>query len=222
MANNESERIISFIAHPDDEAWGNAGMLAKRAQNTPIDTVQLTDGNGQGIGRLRAQEQRNMMDILGMKEYFPVGLERGFKDGHLYNELFPSMIQAVVPILDEALRIGRPYTEIDTIGVLSGHGDHFFVDLLGKYFLRERPEIKRLVEAVMKPEEFVLWPKNYFVPVPIPITDGTIPFDIAETRPLKVKAIQAHASQMSNGGADQILRVMSTPPIELYRYTNRV
>ncbi len=215
--------ILSIVAHPDDEAWKNAGYLAQLAHNSEIDSLVMTDANAQGIGGTRLQEQVNMMRILGMNNLYPVGAEKGFKDGELSNSMHPALVQAIIGILDEAVRRKKPYTKIVTIGVYSGHGDHFAVDNAAQHAFRERQEIEQFVQAEMSPDEYPLWPDDYFVAVPRPNISDCVPIDIESTRPQKIAAIRAHVSQLDGpgGGQRHIERVLSTKPIEYYRIINR-
>lgn len=218
------ERQLAIEAHADDIPWTQGGDVKLKTRNYQVDSLLFTDSNGQGNGKQRLEEQRRGMDILGMSKLYAVGDEWGFGDGNLSTRLYQQMAQALFYVVDAATKEGFPYTSFRTFNErgFSGHPDHSIVASVAQYVFQHRPEIKQLIQVEMTPEEHALWPKDYFVHVPTPKIDGCIQVDITETLNSKIAAIQAHTSQLTNGGLDQIARVRQLPPREIYRYTNRV
>lgn len=217
------ERELAIEAHADDIPWTQGGDVAQQTKHHQIDSVLITDSNYQGLGKVRLQEQRAGMDILGMSQLYPIGNERGFRDGYLNAHIYRSIVQALLSIIDEAAREKYPYTALRTFNErgFSGHPDHIIVASIAQYIFALRPEIQRLITVEMSPEEHALWPKDYFVHVPTPIMDGCIEVDITCTLPQKIASIEAHTSQLRNGGLEQMERVAILPPREIYRYTAR-
>jgi len=218
------ERELAIEAHPDDIPWTQGGDVARQTKNHQVDSLLFTDGNGQGLSAIRLQEQRAEMDVLGMSNLYPVGYERGFKDGQLSTLLYQDMAQALLYVIDQAASEGFPYTILRTFNErgFSGHPDHMIVASVAQYTFQNRPGIKELIQVEMMPEEYALWPKDYFVHVPTPVTIGTIQVDISDTKAQKIESIRVHSSQLQNGGLQQIERVSKLPPREIYRYVNRV
>lgn len=218
------ERELAIEAHADDIPWTQGGDVAQQTQHHQIDSALITDSNYQGLGKVRLQEQRAGMDILGMSKLYAIGNERGFQDGHLNTHIYQPIAQALLSIVDEAVLEGYPYTALRTFNErgFSGHPDHLIVASIAQYVFALRPEIQRLITVEMSPEEHALWPKDYFVHVPTPLMDGCIEVDITCTLPQKIASIAVHTSQLTNGGLQQIERLTKLPPKELYRYTNRV
>lgn len=220
MSNNK-ERILAIEAHADDVAWTQSGAVALKTPLHQVDSLLYTDSNAQNNGELRLDEQRQMMDILGMTKLYAVGDEQGFRDGHLSSSLYQPMVQALFHILDTAAEERFPYTQIMSFGMdgYTGHPDHMMVASIAEYAFRYRPEIKQLVQVGMSAEEREMW-GDYFVYIPETDTSSYSPVDITYTFPKKIEAIQAHKSQLTNGGKEHIARLQSLPRRELYRYKN--
>lgn len=120
--------ILSVWAHPDDESYSCAGIMAQAVQNGQrVICVTATKGE-QGVqdpkrwpperlADIRAQEMKQALSVLGITEHFWMG----YQDGDCQN----------VPI-EEAVRALRGYIEryqpdtILTFGPegFTGHDDH--------------------------------------------------------------------------------------------------
>jgi LmbE family N-acetylglucosaminyl deacetylase len=215
-------KALSIWAHADDSAWIAGGTIARLTQIMRVDGLLFTDSNGQGVGKQRLREERNAMEIMGMKELYPVGDELKLEDGTLSNRHFASMLKALLEVIDTQAKLGSPYTELITFGLdgYSGHIDHVVSAMVAMEAFRTKPQIERIWQAGMKKEERELW-GEYFVPVPVVDLTDYQKIDITSTYLLKIAAIKAHESQMSNGGSKQVYRVENTPRHELFKITSR-
>lgn len=219
----EIRRELAVFAHSDDSEWTEGGRLAQATKHHQVDLALITDSNGQGLGKQRLQEQRDAMNILGMTDLYPIGDRLEIRDGGLIVPHLEVLVPALLHIIDTAAQEGRPYDALSGFNerTFSGHPDHFYAYLALMDLWRKRSAIHQIIQPEMTMAEYKLWRPDYFVPVPLPIEFGCTPLDISSTRHLKVAAIEAHTSQLRNGGFEQMERVAILPPTELYRYTAR-
>ena len=85
--------VLCVIAHPDDEAFGPSGTLAKLAVNHDVHIVCVTDGasdprfhaiGGKKLSDLRVEELRASAAVIGAKEVHFLH----YKDGSLCNNIY--------------------------------------------------------------------------------------------------------------------------------------
>jgi len=78
--------LVAIFAHPDDEAFGPAGTIAKYAQDHEIYLICATRGEAgenflddttRSIGEIREQELRASAKLLGVKQVFLLDYEDG-------------------------------------------------------------------------------------------------------------------------------------------------
>ncbi len=202
--------IVGVFAHPDDEAMGPAGTIAKLAQENEVHLICVTDGDHQdkGLKNIRDKELSKSAQILGVKKV--VFLD--FVDGSLSNSNYHKIADALKKQLD----ILRPETIITfhPNGV-SGHIDHLVVTSVVNFLFPKLKYLKKVMYFAMRDIERRLMP-GYFVYMP----DGLAKKDaheVVDTRSVwdqKKKAIQAHKSQSSDG--NKILLRDSILPKEEY------
>lgn len=229
MVETTSSHVLVLQAHADDCAWTTAGTVARLIQDgKTVDDVLFTDSNFEGNGEERRKEEMAAMAILGMRTLFPVGYDRGLKDGHLNLTSYSEMVQALCDIIDKADQTDSPYDQIVTFGMdgFSGHSDHIMVASVANYVfhtLRRGKALSKLWMVGMSEEERKAWPPDYFVYIPSVNTRDYTPVDISTTLPLKIGAIQAHTSQLHNGAVAHMERVKTLlPPKEFFQMVNRV
>lgn len=66
-----NKTIVAIFAHPDDEAFGPAGTLAKLSQTHDVYLICVTRGNANGnasLGKIRTKELKQSANILGIKK----------------------------------------------------------------------------------------------------------------------------------------------------------
>jgi LmbE family N-acetylglucosaminyl deacetylase len=229
---DELGTILGVWAHPDDEAYLTAGIMARAVRNgSRVVCVTATRGEGgsmdeerwppEKMGDVRTKELERSLEILGVKEHVWFDMLDLDMDTGLPEEGFDRVRDLVAEI--------RPDT-ILTFGPdgMTGHAAHKDVSSWATRALQEvgKPG-SRVLYATVTPEwaaEFLpVWePFDVFRPGTPPITQREdlavfykLPEDILE---LKVDAINAHVSQVEAivgaVGADVWWKEMST---EMFR-----
>lgn len=207
--------IIGVFAHPDDEAFGPAGTLAKLAQEHDVHLICVTDGDaGMGLAQVRKQELRESAKILGIKKLYFLD----FKDGDLSNNLYHQVTQAI----QEKLEAHKPEIIItfEPRGI-SGHIDHVAVSMTTSFLFQKLPFIKQLWyycidtrQRRMIADYFIYFPPGYRR------SEINKTIDISGVWDKKVAAIKAHASQ-SKDGERILLRLSRLPKKEYFLEINR-
>jgi LmbE family N-acetylglucosaminyl deacetylase len=205
------ERVMVIYAHPDDAEFGSSGTISKWArEGVEITYVMVTNGASgssdpemtrERLAKIRAQEQRNAAEILGVKEVMFLG----FEDGYLYPDL------EVRKAVARAIRKGRPDAIISQDPTQRwwqpayiNHPDHIAV---GEVVMRSiNPDAST---RLMFPE---LWleeklephkPKALFL---VTFSDPDVFVDITDTIDLKIKALEAHVSQVGDWPVGEFIR----------------
>ena len=201
-------KIACVFAHPDDEAFGPGGTIAKLALDHEIHIVCCTDGDHQdkGLKNIRDKELLASAKILGVKQVHFLN----FVDGTLSNPLYHSLAKAIKEKLDNI----RPKTIItfDPNGV-SGHLDHVAVTSIVNFLFPKLDYLQKIMYFCMKDDERSQIP-DYFVYMPPgrkkeEVNEIT---DISSVWNTKVSAMQAHVSQKSD--CDWILSILNKLPKE--------
>ena len=165
------KNIVCIFAHPDDEAFGPGGTIAKLSKKFNIYILCATKGEaGQGnsklrikngdLGNVRAEELRSSAKILGVKEVYFLG----FKDGTLSNNLYPEIAKRIEVYLKKL----KPeiLLTFEPLG-LSGHIDHIVISMVTMFvagkskFVKEVWQNCRLEAAERKQDYFVYMPPGY-------------------------------------------------------------
>ena len=199
----ELERAMVIYAHPDDAEFGSSGTVAKWArEGVEVTYVLVTNGASgssdpemtrERLADMRAKEQRQAADILGVKDVVMLG----FEDGYLYPTL--ELRKAVA----REIRKGRPDLIISQDPTSRwwapsyiNHPDHIAV---GEVVLRSiNPDAST---RLMFPE---LWKEEGLEPyLPKAVFIGTFGFgpvftDISDTVDLKIEALKHHRSQIAS------------------------
>ena len=207
---DELGTILGVWAHPDDEAYLTAGLMARAARNgSRVVCVTATRGEGgsmddekwppEEMGEVRTAELERCLQILGVKEHHWLDLPDIDMDTGLPEEGYDHVRQLVEEVQPDTLLTFGPDGMTD-------HTAHKDVSRWATQALRDvgKPG-SRVLYATVTPEwaeEFLpIWePFNVFRPGTPPITpkaelaiDYTLPDDLNE---LKVRAINAHVSQV--------------------------
>lgn len=197
--------LLGVWAHPDDEAYLSAGLMAlAREAGERVVVVTATAGEqgaadpadrGQGLGRLRRRELRAALAAVGVREHTVLGLP----DGGC----------AAVPPGDGAAFVRgwiaavRPDT-IVTFGSdgMTGHDDHRAVHRWVTDAWRQAGEPGVLLYATLTPafharwgqlnEQVGLWERE---PPNTAEADVALTVDCTAVIDRKVAALDAHASQ---------------------------
>lgn len=206
-------RALIAFAHPDDAEFTCGGTVARWvAEGTEVAYVCATDGsagwNGpdldrQEIARVRAGELRAAADVLGVASVTFLG----FADGSLVADL------ALRRALTAEVRRLRPDVIVTQDPSQLWSGDRTYINhpdhrAMGEAVLAvvacdapTRPQFPELLEEGLEPHEVpALW-------LSTSSREADTHVDIGETMDLKVKALQAHESQMENMGFDADARL---------------
>jgi N-acetylglucosamine malate deacetylase 2 len=208
--------IVCIFAHPDDEAFGPGGTIAKLSQKNDVYVVCATKGEAgtnhhtdkeTAIEKLREQELKTSAAILGVKAVYFLG----FKDGTLCNGIYHEIAIEVEKIINKL----KPETLLTyEMRGISGHIDHVVMSLVTSYIFERLDFVKSLYyfclstrqRAAHKTPYFIFRPPGYRKTEINKIIDTTDVWDI------KVKAMMAHASQKKD--ANNILDRAKTLPKE--------
>lgn len=192
-------KIVAVIAHPDDEAFGPGGTLAKLAkEGNDVYILCATRGEsgasnigGQqtNLGEIRYKELLSSAKILGIKKIYFLG----FIDGALCNNLYHQLAKKI----EDKLKIIKPEILItyEPRGI-SGHIDHITVSLVTTYVFYKLPFIKNLdyycIDETQRnfiQDYFIYFPPGYKK------SEITKVVDISPVWQTKIAAIRAHQSQ---------------------------
>ncbi|OGE06730.1 hypothetical protein A2W70_04745 [Candidatus Curtissbacteria bacterium RIFCSPLOWO2_02_41_11] len=210
--------VVAIFAHPDDEAFGPSGTIAKLAKNhnvyvlcatrgeagLPAEAQAKADGNLKNIGKVREKELRCSAQILGVKKVYFLG----FVDGTLSNALYHLLAARI----KQKLKLLKPQTIItfEPRGI-SGHIDHITVSLATTYVFYHLPFVKKLLYFCISEEErksvkdyFIYFPPGY----PKSQIDQVV--DVADVWETKIQAMMCHKSQITD--ARRVLKIRQKFP----------
>lgn len=218
------KKIIAVImAHPDDEAFGPSGTIAKYThEGHDVYLLCATKGEeGENrkkddirqIHEIRAEELMDSAKILGVKQVFFLG----FRDGSLSNNVYHAVAEKITGILKPL----KPEIIItfEPRGV-SGHLDHIAVSMISSYVFERLESAKTLmlhcITDIMRnalPSYYVYQPPGY--------KKGEIDHveDITNVWEQKVQAINSHKSQLKD--TNKMLNLFSNFPKEEYFLVKR-
>jgi LmbE family N-acetylglucosaminyl deacetylase len=207
---DELGTILGVWAHPDDEAYLTAGIMARAVRNgSRVVCVTATRGEGgsmdeekwppETMGEVRTKELERSLAILGVQEHHWLDLRDVDMDTGLPDEGYERVRELVADVQPDTILTFGPDGMTD-------HAAHKDVSRWATEALHEAGKSgSTVLYATVTPEwaaEFLpVWaPFNVFRPGTPPITpreelavDYELPKDILE---LKVNAINAHVSQV--------------------------
>lgn len=191
--------LVCVFAHPDDEAMGPGGTIAKFAKEREVFLVCATSGNSLKepnsgeLARVREKELQDSARILGIKKVDFLG----FNDGELNNNLYHQLANRITERVEDY----QPDTLLtfETTGV-TGHLDHIAVALATSFVFQKLDYIKKLLYYCQSKEQAESLAKAYFIFVPKGYSasevDETI--DISSVLEQKKQAIAVHRSQVED------------------------
>ncbi len=193
--------VVAIFAHPDDEAFGPGGTLAKLARDNDVYTISATHGESgenylkndpRPIEKIREEELYCSAKILGIKKAFFLD----FKDGTLSNNLYHDLAQKIQNILDRL----RPEILISNeLRGNSGHIDHVTVAMVVSYVFERAPYAKELWRHVTTVEARKL-NTGYFIYVPPGYKKSEIDkvVNTKDVWDIKMSAMDCHRSQSAD------------------------
>ncbi len=190
--------IVCIFAHPDDEAFGPGGTIAKLAQKNKVYIICATKGEAgkdsrkEKRGKLydhRAKELLASAKILGVKKVFFLG----FKDGTLSNNLYHAVAGKIEKILK---RLKPEMILTHEPGGGSGHLDHIAISMISSYVVEQMPFIKTILQHCI-PDFRARRMGKYFIyrPPGYSLKDIDLIVDVEDVWEMKLKAMQQHQSQ---------------------------
>ena len=212
------QKLVCVFAHPDDEAFGPGGTIAKFAKDHDVYILCATKGeaggkNGQkDIGKIRSDELLESSRILGVKQVFFLG----FTDGQLCNNTYHALAKKIKKHLD----LIKPQTLLtfEPRGV-SGHIDHVTVSMVVSYLFERLPYVKTLLyycHTDWQVKIIKTFLKDYFVYFPPGYKSAEIgkTVDIKPVWKIKERAMKVHKSQMHD--VNRILAFLKLMPKKEY------
>lgn len=208
--------VVGIFAHPDDEALGPAGTIAKFASEGNMYIICVTCGEAGGkttddkeeIGKTRRAELLESAKLLGVKEVFFLHYEDGTLSNSIYHDIAEKIQEKLEALQPEILLTFEPR------GV-SGHIDHIAVSMITSYVFERLPFAKKLMYyCLSKARREKI--DTYFIYFPPGYSDEEIQetVDIETYWDTKVKAMHCHKSQMHD--VKTVLSQTSDLPKEEY------
>lgn len=200
------KNVAAIFAHPDDEAFGPSGTIAKLAKKNDVYILCATMGEAgenylksskKTIAEIRKEELLRSAKILGVKQVFFLG----FQDGTLSNNLYHRLAAKIEKILKK-IKVNTILT-VENRGV-SGHIDHVAVSLVSSYVFDKLPQIKEIYYQFITKKQRALLPKylpgGYFVYFPPGYDEdkADMVIDISDVWKIKLAAMNAHRSQLKD------------------------
>lgn len=198
--------IAAIFAHPDDEAFGPAGTIAKVAKNNDVYILTATKGeagqnysdkNKEPLWKIREKELLASAKILGVKKVFFLG----FTDGDLSNNLYHKLTAKIEEVLK---KIKADTIITDENRGISGHLDHIAVSLASTFVFEKMHPIKQIYYFFITDRQRNLLPKylpgGYFVYFPPGYKESKADMvsDISDVWEIKMKAMTCHQSQLKD------------------------
>lgn len=199
MAANSIQKIVGIFAHPDDEAFGPGGTLAKFAQSNEVYLICATSGEtatGEIDGKLgeeRQEEIRKSCAVLGIKDIFFLEYVDGALCNNRYHEIAEKVQGILKKVQPDILITFEPH------GV-SGHIDHIVMSMITQFVFPKIPSAKKLMMYCNTYERSLLMHNNYFIYYPYGYKDSEIDevVDVSDVWETKVKAMYQHKSQIQD------------------------
>jgi len=214
-------RLLAVFAHPDDEAYGCSGALARHAarDDTAVVLLCLTRGEAssvlaargldrEAIGRLREERLVRVGTRLGLDGLVVAGLP----DGSLAREPLAHLgrtVGEVLAALDPQVVIGH-----DPRGV-NGHADHVAAHWAVRRALEDGPRRRLAMIAYLQEMVDAIKPRLLF---PTPEADVDAVYDLDEReRRAKEDCLRIHEALVTvvDDGPEGLLR---RPAVERYDF----
>lgn len=209
------KNLVCVFAHPDDEAFGPAGTIAKLSKKFNVYLLCATKGEeGRNflekgrLGKIRQNELLKSAKILGVKKVYFLGFRDGTLSNNLYHKLTAKIKVHLLKLKPEILITYEPQ------GV-SGHIDHITVSMVTMFTAQKLKFIKE-VWQVCRPSSFAKKRFDYFIYFPPGYTKSEIDkiVNIKDFWDIKVEAMKAHKSQLED--FKRIMKFSKNQPKEEY------
>ncbi|PJC31285.1 hypothetical protein CO051_04225 [Candidatus Roizmanbacteria bacterium CG_4_9_14_0_2_um_filter_39_13] len=209
--------LVAIFAHPDDEAFGPAGTIAKYSKDYDTYLICATrgeagenylDNSTKSIGEIREEELRESAKLLGMKKVFFLDYE----DGGLCNNKYHDIVDKVKSILDT---IQPEILLTFELRGVSGHLDHVAIAMITYFLFYRLSYTKKMMSYVLMRDQTNQL-RDYFIYVPHGFKRERVDeiVDVNKYWELKKQAISKHKSQQLD--VSRMLQSMDDFPKEEY------
>ena len=196
------KKLLAVFAHPDDEAFGPGGTLAKYAkEGVEIHLLCATRGErGQWsdeskkekkIYQVREKELLRSAEILGIKKVEFLDFIDGYLGNAIYHELAKKIIEKINSFKPQVL------LTFDRLGI-SGHLDHIAVSMITTYSFLKTTIPSKLYYLCYAQKLYDRKLTKYFIYFPEGYRDDEITtrIDYSKYWEIKKSAMMEHKSQM--------------------------
>jgi len=199
--------LAAIFAHPDDEAFGPGGTLARFAKKNDVYILCATKGQAgkdsrsaqkRTLGDVRADELRRSAKILGVKKVFFLDYEDGMLSNSIYHELAGRIARILKKITPEIILTFEPRG-------ISGHIDHIAVSMISSFVYERMRGAEVILYHCITKERAEAQKKGYFIYIPPGYRRDEIDLVVhtKDVWDVKVRAMREHTSQ-----AHDILRIL--------------
>lgn len=208
------KKIVGIFAHPDDEAFGPSGTIAKLSKDNNVYLICATNGDAAtgkpdpNLGKIRQEELRKSARVLGVKDVYFLN----YPDGELRNNIYHEVAEKIKKIVED-LNVETIIT-IEPRGI-SGHIDHVFISMVSSFVFEKTPKILEIWYHCIDTKERALL-KDYFIYFPPGYEKSEInkTVEVFDVLDKKILAIKQHASQEND--VKWILKGIELLPKEEY------
>ncbi len=207
------KNIVCVFAHPDDEAFGPGGTIAKFAKKSNVYILCATKGEaGQNslkekrkLGEIRADELKRSAKILGVKKVYFLRFEDGTLSNNQYHKLASKIRSKLLKLKPEIVLTYEPH------GV-SGHIDHITVAMVVMHTVQKLKFVKTVMQFC-RPFGYKS-PKDYFIYFPpgYKKRDIDLRINTKDVWKKKVEAMNQHKSQSED--IKRVLKIQKKLPKE--------
>lgn len=193
--------VVCVFAHPDDEAFGPGGTIAKLAKKNPVYIICATKGEAgldsrkgkvkvKALYEEREQELLRSAKILGVKRVYFLGFKDGTLSNNLYHEIAAKIERILRNLKPEVILTHEPRGG-------SGHLDHIAISMISSYLFERLPFVKVMLQHCL-PDFRAKAFKKYFIYRPPGYSRKEIDLvvDINDVWETKLRAMHEHQSQM--------------------------
>ncbi|MBI2097199.1 MAG: PIG-L family deacetylase [Candidatus Sungbacteria bacterium] len=213
--------VVCIFAHPDDEAFGPGGTIAKLARKNRVYIISATKGEAgkekgrrgsKNLHKIRADELLASAKILGVQKVFFLGFKDGELSNNLYHKLARRLERILVRLKPHALLTYEPRG-------ISGHLDHVAVSMVVSYVFERLPFVKKLMQLCIPENRARMMHKRYFIHFPPGYKKSEIDLvvNVRDTWDTKVRAMLQHQSQIHD--IRRILKMIAKFPKKEYFLT---
>jgi len=194
--------VVGIFSHPDDEAFGPSGTMAKfAAEGRDVYIICVTKGdagenhsdNNDDLRSIREEELEASAKELGIKDVLFLNFKDGTLSNNLYHQVAEKLQEQLEKIDPEILITLEPH------GV-SGHLDHIAVSFITTYVFKKLSSAKELWYYCLTEQAQLVSTKHlgdYFVYFPPGYKKEAISktIDVSAFWKKKASAMKQHESQ---------------------------